>query len=108
MIDHLGVHVADFDAAKAFYDAAMAPLGATMLMTVPPEYTGGKRIGGYGRQKPDFWITEGEKQSPPIHVAFATGSRAEVDAFYAAAMAGGGTDNGPPGLRPHYHASYYG
>jgi catechol 2,3-dioxygenase-like lactoylglutathione lyase family enzyme len=108
MIDHTGIHVSDFAAAKTFYDAALAPLGASMLMTVPLEFTGGVHVGGYGRQKPDFWLTEGQKQVPPVHMAFAADSRAVVDAFYAAAMAAGGTDNGAPGLRPHYHPNYYG
>jgi catechol 2,3-dioxygenase-like lactoylglutathione lyase family enzyme len=58
--------------------------------------------------KPDFWVHEGPPQQPHVHVAFRADSRALVDAFYAAAMAAGGKDNGPPGLRPHYHKDYYG
>jgi len=79
-----------------------------MLMKVPMEYTNGVHVGGYGRERPTFWLHEGEKQVPSVHMAFTANSRAEVDAFYAAAMAAGGTDNGSPGLRPHYHANYYG
>jgi len=108
MIDHMGISVSDYDAAKAFYDKALAPLGISLVMTVPPEFVDGRKVGGYGRGKPDFWITGGEKQTPPIHVAFTADSRADVDAFYAAAVAAGGTDNGAPGLRPHYHENYYG
>jgi catechol 2,3-dioxygenase-like lactoylglutathione lyase family enzyme len=108
MIDHTGMSVTDFDAAKKFYDAALAPLGAKLLMMVPPEHTGGVKAGGYGKTKPDFWLSEGRKQTPPIHVAFTADSRAQVDAFYKAAIAAGGKDNGKPGLRPHYHADYYG
>ncbi len=108
MIDHAGISVTNFEKSKAFYDKALAPLGASLIMTVPPEHTGGVKVGGYGRQKPDFWLHEGPKQEPPVHFAFAANNRAEVDAFYKAAMAAGGTDNGGPGLRPHYHASYYG
>jgi catechol 2,3-dioxygenase-like lactoylglutathione lyase family enzyme len=108
MIDHIGISVSDYDAAKAFYDKALAPLGASLVMTVPPEFVGGRQVGGYGRGKPDFWITGGEQQTPPIHVAFTAESRADVDAFYEAALAAGGTDNGAPGLRPHYHEHYYG
>ncbi|OCW57728.1 VOC family protein [Hoeflea olei] len=108
MIDHIGVHVRDFAAASRFYDAAFAALGSSMVMTVPKEYTGGVQTAGYGREKPYFWITEGAPQTPPVHVALAAGSRAEVDAFYQAAMAAGGSDNGAPGLRPHYHPNYYG
>jgi catechol 2,3-dioxygenase-like lactoylglutathione lyase family enzyme len=108
MIDHMGISVTDFDAAKAFYDKALAPLGASLVMTVPPEFTGGVKVGGYGRERPVFWLTEGEKQTPPVHVAFTAESRANVDAFHAAAIAAGGEDNGAPGLRPHYHENYYG
>jgi catechol 2,3-dioxygenase-like lactoylglutathione lyase family enzyme len=108
MIDHTGISVSNFVAAKAFYDAALAPLGASMIMTVPLEFTSGVHVGGYGRERPTFWLHEGEKQLPPVHMAFTANSRAEVDAFYAAAMAAGGMDNGGPGIRPHYHAHYYG
>ena len=58
--------------------------------------------------KPDFWIGQGKPNDPPIHIAFRADSRAIVDAFYAAALAAGGRDNGPPGLRPRYHENYYG
>ena len=108
MIDHMGLTVSDFAAARAFYDRALAPLGASVVMTVPKEFTGGREVAGYGRDRPVFWLSEGEKQAPPIHVAFSANSRADVDAFHAAAMAAGGTDNGAPGLRQHYHPDYYG
>ena len=108
MIDHLGITVSDFDASKAFYDKALAPLGASLIMLVPAEYTGGVKVGGYGREKPDFWLHEGKDAGPGRHYAFTARSRAEVDAFYKAAMAAGGRDNGAPGLRSHYHANYYG
>ena len=108
MIDHTGITVADFDKAKAFYDAAMAPLGASLLHTVPPEFTGGAKVGGYGRDRPTFWLAEGQPGGAGRHYAFSANSRAEVDAFYAAAIAAGGKDNGGPGLRPQYHESYYG
>ena len=108
MIDHTGINVADWNRAKAFYDAAMAPLGAKLLMMVPTEHTGGVHVGGYGRDKPDFWLHEKADTGPGRHYAFAARSRAEVDAFYKAAMAAGGRDNGAPGPRPQYHAGYYG
>ena len=108
MIDHTGVAVADFAAAKAFYDAAMAPLGASVLMTVPKEFTGGANVVGYGRDRPVFWVADNKKPKDTIHIAFTANSRAEVDAFYAAAMAAGGRDNGAPGIRAHYHPDYYG
>jgi len=109
MIDHLGINVADFDASKAFYDKAMAPLGALLLHMVPSEYTGGAKVGGYGRDRPVFWLSDqAAEQKSTQHVAFTARSRAEVDAFHAAALAAGGKDNGGPGLRPHYHPDYYG
>jgi catechol 2,3-dioxygenase-like lactoylglutathione lyase family enzyme len=108
MIDHTEILVRDFAKAKAFYDAALGALGARMLMVVPEEYTGGRKFAGYGRDKPDFWLAEATETGPGRHTAFAARNRAEVDAFHAAALAAGGKDNGAPGLRPHYHANYYG
>jgi len=109
MIDHTGFNVSVPAKSRAFYDAALAPLGYKVLMEVPPEHTGGKVVLGYGEPpKPDFWIAEGPPQEPRLHLAFSAKSRAVVDAFYKAAIAAGGTDNGPPGPRPHYHAGYYG
>ena len=108
MLDHVGILVADWAKSKAFYDAAFAPLGVTLLNEVPVEFTGGVKVGGYGRTKPDYWLTESTETGPGRHYAFSANSRAQVDAFHAAAMAAGGTDNGAPGLRPHYHEHYYG
>ncbi|MHA6298055.1 VOC family protein [Devosia sp. CAU 1758] len=108
MLDHVGILVADWNKAKAFYDDAFAPLGITLLNEVPVEFTGGVKVGGYGASSPDFWLTEASETGPGRHYAFAAKSRAEVDAFYAAAMAAGAVDNGAPGLRPHYHENYYG
>lgn len=108
MIDHSGLSVSCFSAARAFYDPALAPLGIGYLFTVPPEHTGGEQVGGYGRDRPQFWINEGGAQTPPVHFAFTAANRSDVDAFHAAALDAGGTDNGAPGLRPHYHATYYG
>lgn len=108
MIDHTGIAVADFEKAKAFYDAAFATLGASLLFMVPPEFTGGVKVGGYGRERPQFWLHENAENAPGRHYAFSAPTRAAVDAFYVAAMAAGGKDNGGPGLRPHYHPNYYG
>jgi catechol 2,3-dioxygenase-like lactoylglutathione lyase family enzyme len=108
MIDHTGISVSDFATSKSFYDKAMAPLGASMLMTVPKEFTGGANVAGYGRDRPVFWVTDGKKPLDKQHIAFTARSRAEVDAFHAAALAAGGKDNGGPGPRPHYHQHYYG
>lgn len=108
MIDHTGITVSDFDRSKIFYDEAMAPLGASLLFMVPAEHTGGVKVGGYGRERPTFWLHEADHSAHRQHIAFTARSRAEVDAFYAAALAAGGKDNGAPGLRPHYHPDYYG
>jgi catechol 2,3-dioxygenase-like lactoylglutathione lyase family enzyme len=109
MIDHTGLHVSDPAVSKRFYEEALAPLGYTLLLEIPTEYTGGKRVYGYGvAPKPDFWVTEGTPETPKLHVAFRARDRATVDAFYRAAIAAGGRDNGAPGPRPHYHANYYG
>ena len=109
MIDHTGLDVSDAAKSRRFYEQALAPLGYKVLMEVPPEFTGGAVVLGLGvPPKPDFWIHEGTPQKPHMHVAFQAADRPAVDAFYKAAMAAGGKDNGPPGLRPHYHADYYG
>jgi len=108
MIDHAGTSVSDFEKAKSFYDQALAPLGASLLFMVPVEHTGGEKVGGYGTESPTFWINEGGAQKPPLHFAFKAENRAQVDAFYKAAIAAGGADNGAPGLRVHYHEHYYG
>lgn len=107
MIDHSGISVADFDRSKAFYELALAPLGAAFLVQIPPEFTGGVKVGGFGQHSPAFWLNQGEPHRPPLHFAFTARTHAEVDAFYAAAIAAGGTDNGPPGLRPQYSEHYY-
>lgn len=107
MLDHVGILVADWNKAKAFYDAIFGPLGITLLNQVPEEFTGGFKVGGYGKDHPDFWLTESREVGPGRHYAFRTETRGEVDAFYAAAVAAGGKDNGGPGLREHYSANYY-
>ncbi len=108
MFDHLGFGVTDFARSTAFYDQALAPLGIRRLLTVPPEHTGGVDATGYGVERPQFWISGGGDTSGRLHVCFQARTRAMVDAFYAAAIAAGGRDNGAPGLRPHYHEHYYG
>jgi catechol 2,3-dioxygenase-like lactoylglutathione lyase family enzyme len=109
MIDHTGVTVSDFARSKAFYSKALSAIGYELLMEFPASVTGHADVAGYGEPpKPDFWISNGTPNDPPVHVAFAVARRALVDAFYNAAIAAGGRDNGPPGLRPHYHENYYG
>ena len=107
VIDHVQLSVTEYPAAKAFYEKALAPLGFSLMMEFPPG--GAPSHGGFGvGGKPFFWLTSGSKQTPLAHIAFGAETRADVDAFYHAAIAAGGTDNGAPGLRPHYHEHYYG
>ena len=109
MLDHIGIGAGDFEASRHFYQAALAPLGITVVMEVTPEQSGGYHGLGMGKgQKPFFWLGNGGARGAGIHVAFTADSRADVDAFYAAAIATGGRDNGGPGPRPHYHPNYYG
>lgn len=109
MIDHTGVKVSDPNKSRRFYDLALAPLGYKMLKEVPKEFTGGIAVLGYGvAPKSDFWVIQGTPNQPRIHVAFRAEDRRQVDEFYNAALAAGGTDSGPPGPRPHYHKDYYG
>lgn len=109
MIDHSGVSVSQFQRSKEFYKQALAPLGYALIMELPAAVTGRSPVAGFGeRGKPDFWINEGQANTPRIHIAFAAVSRAQVDEFYRAAIAAGATDNGAPGLRARYHANYYG
>lgn len=110
-LDHVSLNVSDYERSKAFYTRALAPLGVTIIMDVGVAC-------GFGRDgKPDFWIGKGPasyqtadqmRSITPVHVAFAARSRAEVDAFYAAAIEAGAKDFGKPGPRPEYHPGYYG
>jgi len=102
MIDHVALNVRDYEASKKFYEQALKPLGYEVIMEYP--HACGIGVGG----KPDFWITQRDEPSAPVHVAIASPDRKAVDAFYEAATAAGGKDNGPPGLRAHYHENYYG
>ena len=105
MIDHVGFSVSDFRRAKEFYLKALAPLDYGLVM----EVTDGSPAAGFGvERKPDFWIGGKGQTASATHVAILAKNRAAVDAFYAAALAAGGRDNGKPGLRPHYHPNYYG
>ncbi len=110
MLDHLGFPVSDYARSKQFYDTILATLGYGVVMEVTPEMTGdGSSHCGYGKDgKPDFWIGTGTAGNTRVHVAFSATSRGAVDAFYRAAIQAGARDNGAPGLRPHYHANYYG
>src|SRR5579871_2111763 len=108
MIDHIGFPVSDYARAKAFYTQALAPLGYSLIMEVTQQDRPGEPAAGFGADgKPDFWIGGEGALNKPVHIAIQAKTRAMVDAFYRAAMAAGGKDNGPPGLRPQYHPNYY-
>ena len=108
MIDHVGIPVSDYARAKAFYGTALAPLGYALIMEVQQEENDAPAAGfGIGR-KPDFWIGGEGGLDRPVHIAFEAKERRIVDAFYRAALAGGGRHNGAPGIRAHYHPNYYG
>lgn len=109
MLDHIGFAVTDLGQARAFYERVLGTLDITLLVEVTAEQTGGAAHAGFGAQgKPFFWIGDGGRRAGPVHLAFSASSRAAVDAFHQAGLDAGGRDNGPPGLRPHYHSSYYG
>jgi catechol 2,3-dioxygenase-like lactoylglutathione lyase family enzyme len=109
MLDHVGLSVSDYARAKAFYTTVLAPLGYGLIMEVTPEQTGdGSSAAGFGKDgKPDFWIGS-SAPAGHTHVALIAADRDAVRRFHATALAAGATDNGPPGLRPHYHPNYYG
>lgn len=100
MIDHAAVNVSDLEAGKRFYNQALEPLGYSLAFEVE------EFLGYADADMPNFGVVRRD----PVgggHVAFQSPDRATVDSFYEAAMAAGGADNGPPGLREHYHPTYY-
>lgn len=102
MIDHTGVLVTDTDRSLAFYTKALAPLGFEVVMRFGPH-------AGLGvNKKPEFWISSAAAPTDKIHIAFRAETRSLVNKFYEEAMAAGGRDNGPPGVREMYHPHYYG
>ena len=118
MIDHMTFRVSDIARSKVFYAAALAPLGYALLFE---QQFDGVNVLGFGQPaatpgheaKIDTWLVDGPSPhgapaTTGCHLAWSAPSRAAVDAFHAAALAAGGSDNGAPGLRPHYHAGYYG
>jgi catechol 2,3-dioxygenase-like lactoylglutathione lyase family enzyme len=102
VIDHLTLKVKDIGKAKAFYSAALAPLGYEVMMDE------GGMLGMGADGKPDLWLVQDPENTRPMHLAFVARSRKAVDAFHAAALAAGAKDNGAPGLRKEYHPTYYG
>ena len=103
MFDHVGLNVSDYQASRSFYEQALAPLGYRVVMAFDQW-----KAAGFGTtDKPEFWISERGPTGTGTHVAFQCPDRKTVDAFHEAALACGGRDNGPPGLREHYHPTYY-
>ena len=103
MLDHVTIGVRDLQRARAFYDQALQPLGISCL------YTKQDGFAGYGvAPKAFFWIGHRRPRQTSVHVALAANDRSAVDRFYQEALEAGGQDNGPPGIRAHYHAHYYG
>ena len=105
MFDHVSIGVTDPARSKAFYDAALKPLGISRLYD-------GEHGTGYGTERAQFWLNP--TNSPPpqnpasgCHICFRTGSRAAVQAFHALALSHGGEDDGAPGIRPQYSPGYY-
>ena len=102
MFDHIGIGFTNLKASKEFFLKALSPLGVSVVMEAADAV-------GLGRdQKPSFWLSASSVQSGPLHLAFTAETRSQVDDFYRRAVAAGGKDNGPPGLRPQYHPNYYG
>jgi catechol 2,3-dioxygenase-like lactoylglutathione lyase family enzyme len=102
VIDHVTLNVTDVEAAKAFYEAALKPVGYELAM----DFVGGAGFAADG--KPDFFLAERGEPSSPVHIAFQAADRKTVDVFHEAALSAGGSDNGPPGIRRVYHEYYYG
>jgi catechol 2,3-dioxygenase-like lactoylglutathione lyase family enzyme len=104
MFDHVGINVRDYRASREFYERALAPLGYRVVLAFD-EWN----ACGFGEDdKPTFWVAQREPLGTGTHVAFEAADRDTVDAFHFAALAAGGTDNGPAGIREHYHENYYG
>lgn len=105
IIDHVGLKVTDSPRSRDFYTAALGALGIKLLAEFEFE---GVKSAGYGDDGPTFWLGTGKSiRSGDSHVAFVAPSRSAVEAFYTVALAAGGRDNGPPGLRPYYSPDYY-
>jgi catechol 2,3-dioxygenase-like lactoylglutathione lyase family enzyme len=108
-IDHMGIGVSDISHAQTFYELVLRPLGITLVMSIQADHPGLRpRRLGYGSEgKPFLWLHDAPVPSEGVHIALNADSREAVDAFHAAGIVAGGQDNGAPGIRPHYHSSYY-
>ncbi|MGF6231531.1 catechol 2,3-dioxygenase-like lactoylglutathione lyase family enzyme [Inquilinus ginsengisoli] len=109
IINHVEFPVAEAERARRFYEAVLAPLGLTLVISIDPARTphGGARHGFGKNGYPSLWIHQQSGERLRIHLAFTADDRATVDAFHAAALANGGMDNGAPGIRERYHDHYY-
>ena len=109
VIDHIEVAVSDVEASRRFYEAALAPLGVSLVISVDAACTtrGTMRYGFGIDGYPSFWIHQERGAQLPTHVALTAANHKQVDVFHAAALANGGSDNGPPGIRERYHPRYY-
>jgi len=105
ILDHVGLRVSDVDRSVAFYRETLGTLGIAVLMDF---VVGGERHVGFGKGKPDFWISGGRPLRGETHVAFTAASRSEVQAFHSVGLSMGGRDNGAPGVRAQYHPDYFG
>ncbi len=109
MLDHVTLSVADMARARAFYEAALAPLGLRIIGEHTSQQTGTADFVGFGMgRKGVLWIASKGQQTPTTHICFRAFSRKEVRAFYEAGLAAGGADHGAPGIRESYHPAYYG
>ena len=112
MIDHMSTYATDFEATKAFYVAVLGALGygiqLEMTFDEDPDLPGRRAVSFGPPARPVFWVIEAREAYTPRHVAFSAGTRAAVDAFHAAGLGAGGSDNGAPGVRAIYHPDYYG
>ena len=109
MIAHIGIIVSDIERSKKFYGVALKPIGYHMIREYGITPTRPAASAGFGEPpRADLWIYQGNPGNAHTHIAFHVDKRALVDAFYEAALAAGGKDNGKPGPRPHYSANYYG
>lgn len=110
MLDHVFLSVSDIARSIRFYEAALTPLGICARLDYdgkngPQGHPDLKGFGADGRMF--FWLRAGTVEARAVHVGFVAGSKAEVDAAYAAALHQGAVDNGPPGARLHYDPDYY-
>lgn len=103
MFDHVKFGVSNYPASKAFFLQALAPLGVNLISEGVPTY--GAELAGASDSS--LCLYQSADKPAPLHIAFCAESRKQVDAFWHAALAAGGKDNGAPGLRPNYHANYY-